>query len=80
MSQLDSLVRQHFPNAVFEDGADLYAGSFPEWTSLAHFNFLLAVEQSFGVRFTVEEMSEMKSLREIRAKLGEPAVEQRSTS
>jgi acyl carrier protein len=78
MSALDSLVRQHFPNAVFEDGADLQAGSFPEWTSLAHFNFLLAVEQSFGVRFTVEEMSEMKSLGEIRARVGERTVGLRS--
>ena len=69
MSQLDSLVRQSFPNAVFEDGADLHLGSFPEWTSLAHFNFLLAVEQSFGVHFTVDEMAEMKNLRDIRSKL-----------
>ena len=69
MSQLDDLVRQSFPNAVFEDGADLHLGSFPEWTSLRHFNFLLAVEQAFGLRFSVDEMTEMKSLRDIRSKL-----------
>jgi len=40
-------------------------GSFHEWDSLAHFNFLIFVEEAYGIRFDVEEMSELKSLDDI---------------
>ena len=32
------------------------------WDSLQHLNLVLALEQTFGVRFTPEEISEMKTL------------------
>jgi acyl carrier protein len=72
--RLEDLLRRQFPNAHFESTEYLAVGSFPEWTSLAHFNFLLLVEEHFGIRFTVEEMSEMKSLPDIRRKLGASGI------
>ena len=66
---LERLLRQHFPDAVFEDSDDLRVGSLPDWNSLAHFNFLLLVEENYGVRFSVDEMSDLKSIAEVRAKL-----------
>ena len=66
---LEQLLRQHFPAAVFEDSDDLRVGSLPGWNSLAHFNFMLLVEESYGLRFSVDEMSDLKSIGEIRARL-----------
>lgn len=74
MMSLEQLLRQHFPNAVFEDAADLRMGSFAEWNSLAHFNFLLLVEENYDVRFSVDELSEMKSLQEIRLRLSTAGI------
>ena len=72
---LEDLVRQQFPKAQFEDGADLQAGSFADWTSLAHFNFLLLVEETYGVRFSVDEMTDLKSLRDIRRRLATAGIQ-----
>lgn len=67
---LHSLLRQQFPNAGFLDSDEtLTVGSFPEWDSLAHFNFMMLVEETYGVRFSIEDMAELKSLSEIRATL-----------
>lgn len=67
---LSDLLKQQFPNSdVPDDVANLAVGSFPEWDSLAHFNFLLLVEENYDIRFTIEEMAELKSLSEIEAAL-----------
>jgi acyl carrier protein len=60
------LLRQHFPDSRIPDNTDnLAVGSFAEWDSMAHFNFLLLIEEHYGVRFSVEEMAELKSLQNI---------------
>ena len=53
----------------------LAVGSLPEWDSLGNYNLLLFIEESYGVRFTIEEMSEMKSLNEIAKVLALKGVE-----
>lgn len=69
-STLTDLLREQFPNSHIPDNANnLAIGSFAEWDSLAHFNFLLLVEENYNVRFTVEEMAELKSLQDIEAAL-----------
>lgn len=69
-NSLSDLLRQQFPQAAFDAAdPDLALGSFSEWDSLAHFNFLMLVEETFGVRFSVEQMAELKSLSAIRAAL-----------
>ncbi|MGF1641892.1 MAG: hypothetical protein ACFCUO_13170 [Rhodospirillales bacterium] len=70
-STIPELLRQLFPDAAFDpEDADLAVGAFPEWDSLAHFNLLLTIEEAFGVRFTTEEMAELKSIVAIRRSLG----------
>ncbi len=68
---LTDLLREQFPTATFDpaDGA-LAIGSFPEWDSLAHFNFLMLVEERYGIRFSMEQMAELKSLAAIAAAIG----------
>jgi acyl carrier protein len=75
MTRLEDLLRQQFPTAsIADDISDLRVGSFPEWSSLAHFNFLLLVEETFHLQFTVDEMSELKSICDIRARLAAEGI------
>ncbi len=72
---LPELLREHFQQVSFDpNDPDLTAGVFPEWDSFAHFNLFLLLEETFDVRFSVEEMSELKSVREIREALNSKGV------
>lgn len=72
---LPELLREVFPKAQFDaNDPKLGVESFPEWDSLGHFNFMLQVEEHFGVQFTVEEMAELKALPEIKAALAARGV------
>lgn len=67
---LPDLLKEVFPTASFDPNDDsLGIDSFPEWDSLGHFNLLLRVEEAFGIRFSVEEMTELKNLPQIRSAL-----------
>lgn len=69
---LIDLLKEHFPDSVIpQDTSSLAVGSFAEWDSMAHFNFLMLVEENYDVRFSVEQMAELKSLREIEQALAE---------
>lgn len=62
-NELIQVLRDTFPDAVFDpEDPSLGLGSFPQWDSLGNFNLLLQVEAAAGVRFSSEEISEIKSL------------------
>ena len=61
-------VKEFFPTVDLTK-ENLGVGSIPEWDSMAHFNFLLFLEEKFSVRFTMEEISELKTLRQIKKAL-----------
>jgi acyl carrier protein len=72
---LPDLLREAFPAAEFDAAdPDLGINAFPEWDSLGHFNFMLLLEETYGIRFSVDEMSEVKTLPQIRAVLGARGV------
>lgn len=48
---------------------NLKINSFEEWDSVAHLNFLLEIEKNFRVRFSLDEMSEIKSVKQILKKI-----------
>lgn len=67
LNKIYDLLSSQFPAAEIPAiDETLHPGSFGEWDSLGHFNFLLAIEDEFGIRFTVDEMTEVKSLRDIK--------------
>jgi acyl carrier protein len=68
-------LQQQFPKASIPEAGVLALGGFPEWDSLGHFNYLMLVEETFDVRFSVEEMAELKGLDEIAAALASRGVE-----
>jgi acyl carrier protein len=68
-------LQQQFPRATIPATGSLVVGSFPEWDSLAHFNYLMLVEETFDVRFSIDEMAELKGLDQIAAALAGRGVE-----
>ena len=55
-----------FPNAEIKNNINnLKMGDFKEWDSLGNFNLLLAIEDSYNVRFSPEEIIEINSISQI---------------
>lgn len=48
---------------------DLRMGDIDEWDSVAHLDLVSSIEQAFGVRFKAEDIIEMTSLEELRARI-----------
>jgi acyl carrier protein len=75
LARLRTLLEEQFPDSeIPADTAALGLGSFPAWDSLGHFGFLMLIEQDFGIRFTVAEISELKHLGEIDRALGAKGI------
>jgi acyl carrier protein len=47
------------------DISNLKMGDLPSWDSLGNFNLILAVETKLDIRFSMEQISKMKSVEEI---------------
>ena len=63
---LHRLMTEIFPaEVILEDISDLSMGSLKEWDSLGNFNLLLSIENEFEVRFSIDEISEIKSVVQI---------------
>ena len=76
ISDLHELLKKQFPDEEIPNPyIELTVGSFPEWDSLGHYNLLLLIEESYGLRFTIEELSEMKTLKEITEVLAKKGVD-----
>ncbi len=50
---------------------DLTLESVPGWSSISHLTLVLALEETFGVQFSPEEISELVSVRKIKAILAQ---------
>jgi acyl carrier protein len=40
-------------------------GDLKEWDSLGNFNLILAIEQKYGIRFKIEDLDKLTSIKEI---------------
>jgi len=66
VESLRDLMVEVFSNSIIpEDINGLKIGDFPEWDSLGNFNLLLAVEEFYEIRFSMEQMSQIKSAKQI---------------
>lgn len=58
-------------NEVFADSKvpknikNLQMGDLKDWDSLGNFNLLLAIEEEFSIRFTMDQMSKIKKIKDI---------------
>lgn len=71
--QLDERVREivveTFDLDPGEIGPDASAQTLAAWTSLAHLRLMTNIEQAFGLRLTMDEMTTMTSVRAIESVL-----------
>lgn len=69
-NKLRNVLISTFPtSSIPDDISELKLGDIPEWDSLGNFNLLMAIEEDFDIRFSVEDMSSLKSIRLILDKL-----------
>ena len=63
ISDIELILRSTFPSANFTAPLiNLKLGDFEEWDSVGNFNLLLAFEDFYLIRFSMEEISELKSI------------------
>lgn len=66
ISSVREILTSTFPNSSIPSNcSDLKIGDLEEWDSLGNFNLLLAIEFEYAIRFSLEEMSEIKSVSDI---------------
>ncbi len=63
--RLNTLFRDFFDDEDIEIDEDTTADDIDDWDSLNHITLMSAVEQEFGVRFTMGEVSGMKNVGEM---------------
>jgi acyl carrier protein len=66
LKDVELIVREVFPKANFNVPLqDLKLGDIEEWDSLGNFNLLLAFEEFYGFRFSIDDMADLKSIANI---------------
>ena len=66
IKKIYSILIETFPESkVPKNIENLQMGDLEGWDSLGNFNLLLSIEEVFSIRFTMEQMSKVKSINEI---------------
>lgn len=72
--RLQEIFRDVFDEEDLEIKEEMSAKDIDDWDSLAQINLIVAIEKEFGVKFNLEEVSQLKNigemLEQIRIKLG----------
>ena len=63
--RLNSVFREFFDDEEIELEPDTTADDIEDWDSLNHITLMAAVEDEFGIRFTMGEVSGMKNVGEM---------------
>lgn len=69
--KLLKVLRKVFPKSKkkINNLRKLEINAFKEWDSIGNLNLLLEVEKEFNFKFTMDEMSEIKSIKQILNKI-----------
>ena len=59
---LDTFSKSDIPENI----DDLKMGDIDEWDSIGNFNLILAIEQKYGIQFNMEDLDNLKSVKEIK--------------
>jgi acyl carrier protein len=62
LDRLRPVFREVFDDAALEIRRDTSAMTVDGWDSLAHVNLIMAVEETFGVRFALSELEEIQNV------------------
>lgn len=72
LEKLRNIIIEAFPNSsVPKSINELGYGMLQEWDSLGNFALLILIEQKFGVEFTMKELTEIRSVKQILIRLGQ---------
>ena len=55
--------------------AETGPGTLPQWDSMAHMQLVAAVEETYGVQFSIEEIPNILSVNELKALLQEKGAD-----
>ena len=59
---IDTFTKSNIPENI----DDLKMGDIDEWDSIGNFNLILAIEQKYGIQFNMEDLDNLKSVKEIK--------------
>jgi acyl carrier protein len=66
VKKIHNLMNEIFSNDVITDDiSDLRMGDLTGWDSLGNFNLILAIETEFDIRFSMQQITEIKSVAQI---------------
>lgn len=63
--RLQEIFRDIFDEEDLEIREDMSAKDIEDWDSLAQINLIVAIEKEFGVKFNLEEVSQLKNIGEM---------------
>lgn len=69
LATIQTIFRDQFLDDSLRITVETTPADVEEWDSLAHINLLAAVESSFGVRFSADDMAEIDSVKSLLAAL-----------
>jgi acyl carrier protein len=65
MQKMTTIIRDLFDDYEGPITRDLSARDVPQWDSLANVQFVVLVEQAFGIRFHTREVGQFKNIGEL---------------
>jgi acyl carrier protein len=72
--RLQQVFREVFENNKLTLSDALSPETMPQWDSLAHLKLIMASEEEFGVKFSIEETVESTSVGQLKAVLASKGV------
>jgi acyl carrier protein len=65
VSRLTPIFRDVFDNDALVVSEGMTAADVPTWDSLSNINMIIAVEKSFGVKFSIKDVRSLKNVGEL---------------
>ena len=63
-SEIKKIIEKTFKKKI-KNILNLKVGSFNNWDSIAHLNLILNIEKKYKLRFTIDEITKMNSVKKI---------------
>lgn len=67
IEKLQSVFQDVFDDPSIRLTPDLSPATYPDWDSVATVRLILSIESEFGVRFTTDQVAEIKSVQNLLA-------------
>ena len=65
LEKLNKIFKEVFPNMEENISLETQKEDIPEWDSLGHLNLFMAIEHNFKISFTIEEIANINSVKDI---------------